>query len=389
MKKQLMVIVSIQLAVYTGFGMIIPIMPEIIDQIGAPPVHLGLLLSIYSAVSFIMAPIWGSFSDRIGRRPIILAGLLGFSISFFIFGISSDHLSLMYVSRILGGFFAGALSSVGMAYVADISSEEERTKSMGLVGMTIGIGFILGPAIGGVFSLWGPYIPFFAATILLFAMMLVASAVLKESLRNFGNTGKQVEKPSKLAAFKGRMKYLYMLSFFVAFSLAGLESTFQFFQMEKIGATVLQVGIMFGVVGVVEAIVQGGIIRLITKQDGETKGIVLGLLISSAGFFLILFSQNVGTAMLYLAVFSAGNALIRPCVLSLMTKKTTVGQGVTTGLNSSMGSLGRITGPILGTSVFALDIRLPFLIGGILSLAVIFLLMRFLKLDQRMIGNTQ
>ncbi|TCP30902.1 multidrug resistance protein [Scopulibacillus darangshiensis] len=383
MKKPLLMIAAIQLAVYTGFGMIIPILPKIIKSIGAPPVHLGLLLSVYSIVSFITAPIWGSYSDRVGRRPVIIWGLLGFSISFFLFAISGGQLWLMYLSRILGGLSAGALSACAMAYVADITGEEERAKSMGIVGMMIGIGFILGPAIGGLFNFWGPYVPFYAAAVLTLIMMFVAAGTLKESLQNLGETHNIHGKPSRLKAFTGSTKYLYVLSFSVAFALAGLESTFQFFEMEKIGATVFEIGIMFAVVGVVEAIMQGGVIRLFTKQGGETKGIAIGLVASSAGFFLILLSENIGTAMLYLAIFSAGNALIRPCVLSLLTKKTSVGQGMTTGLNSSMGSLGRIVGPILGTSVFAFNIHLPFLIGGFLSLAEILLLVQFLRLDHR------
>lgn len=382
MRKQLTMIMILQLAVYTGFGMIIPILPKIIKNIGAAPFQLGLLLSIYSIVSFIMSPIWGSFSDRIGRRPVIIIGLLGYTISFFLFAISGGHLWLMYLSRILGGFSAGALTTCGMAYVADITSEEERTKSMGMVGMSIGIGFILGPAIGGLLSIWGTYFPFYAAAVLTFVMMWVVIAALKESLPP--DHGESTEKkPTRWAAFTGPLKYLYTLSFFVSFTLAGLESTFQFFEMKKIGASVFEIGIMFGVVGVVEALMQGGVIRRFKKQGSENKGIVIGLIVSSAGFFLILLSQNVGTAMLYLAIFSAGNSLIRPCVLSLMTKKTTVGQGVTTGLNSSMGSLGRIVGPLLGTAVFALNIRLPFLIGGFLALAELLLLARFLKVTEK------
>lgn len=377
MKKQLLTIAAIQLAVYTGFGMIIPIMPKIINKIGASPVHLGWLLAIYSAVSFIMAPLWGSYSDRIGRRPVILTGLFGFALSFLVFAVSFDHLWLMYISRILGGLSAGALSSVGMAYVADISSDEERTKSMGMIGMTIGLGFILGPAIGGLFSMWGPYTPFYVATVLTAGMMVVTWVILPESLAESARSTGKEKKTSSLQAFQGGMKYLYILSFFVAFSLAGLESTFQFFEMEKIGASVVQVGFMFGVVGVVEAIMQGGVIRLFTKAGGEFKGITLGLLASAAGFFLILLSSNVVTATIYMAVFSAGNALIRPCVVSLLTKTTTVGQGMTTGLNSSMGSLGRVFGPILGTSVFAVNMHLPFIIGGILSLVEILLLVGF------------
>lgn len=268
-------IAAIQLAVYTGFGMIIPILPKIVEKIGAAPVHLGFMLAVYSAVSFLMSPIWGSYSDRVGRRPVILSGLFGFSLSFFIFAISNDHLWIMYISRIIGGLSAGALSSVAMAYAADISSEEERTKSMGIVGMTIGIGFILGPAIGGIFSIWGPYIPFFGASILTFAMLIVAFFILKESLQSRDMAEERQGKLKQLAAFRGKMKYLYTLAFFVAFSLAGLESTFQFFQMAKIGATVLQVGIMFGVVGVVEAIMQGGIIRLFTQKMVKSKGLRL------------------------------------------------------------------------------------------------------------------
>ncbi|HET7578994.1 MAG TPA: MFS transporter [Bacillales bacterium] len=383
MKKSLGMIVAIQLAVYTGFGMIIPILPKIIKNIGAGPVNLGLLLSIYSLVSFLMAPLWGSYSDRIGRRPVIILGLFGYTISFFLFAISGGHLWLMYLSRVLGGFSAGALTTCGMAYVADITSEEERTKSMGMVGMSIGIGFILGPAIGGILGKWGPYIPFYVATGLTLVMMFIALSTLKESLQKNEEAEATVKQPSKWEAFTGSLKYLYVLSFSVSFTLAGLESTFQFFEMRKIGATVFEVGIMFGVVGVVEAIMQGGVIRLFKKKGSENKGILIGLLASAAGFFLILMSQNIGTAMLYLAIFAAGNSLIRPCVLSLMTKKTPVGQGMTTGLNSSMGSLGRIVGPILGTAVFALNIRLPFLIGGFLTLAELLLLARFLKVDQR------
>src|SRR5699024_7067063 len=148
-------------------------------------------------------PLWGSLSDRVGRRPIILTGLIGFSISFFVFAISMDHLWVMYISRILGGFSAGALSSVALAYVADISSEEERTKSMGIVGMTIGIGFVLGPAIGGIFSLWGPYIPFYVASFLVLAMAFFASAVLQESLQESGASDEKQGKLAQFAAFKG------------------------------------------------------------------------------------------------------------------------------------------------------------------------------------------
>jgi DHA1 family multidrug resistance protein-like MFS transporter len=155
MRKQLAIIMVLLITVFIGFGIIIPIMPEMVSTF-----HLAVMLAVYSAASFLMSPIWGALSDRIGRRPVIMVGILGFSISFFIFGIAGDQLWLMYASRILGGFFSGAVTACAVAYVADITSEDNRTKGMGLVGMSIGLGFIFGPAVGGLLSVYGNSVPF-------------------------------------------------------------------------------------------------------------------------------------------------------------------------------------------------------------------------------------
>ena len=162
-------------------------------------------------------------------------------------------------------------------------------------------------------------------------------------------------------------KYLYVLSFFVSFTLAGLEATLQYYQMDKIGATPFDIGMMFLASGIVGALIQGGVVRRLVKQGAEQFVIGIGLLLSAAGFFLLLYSSSVVTAAIYLSVFGAGNALIRPCVTSLITQRTKVGQGVATGLSSSMDSLGRIAGPLLGGAVFAIAHSLPFIIGGVLA----------------------
>ncbi|SEB43346.1 MFS transporter [Paenibacillus sp. GP183] len=385
MNKQIMVIMLLLMTIFIGFGIIIPILPEVVKNAGAT-FHNALLLSVYSAASFLMSPIWGSVSDRIGRRPIIMIGLLGFCVSFLIFGFADGHLWIMYVSRILGGLFSGAATACAVAYVADITTEENRTKGMGLVGMSIGLGFIFGPAIGGILSKWGTALPFFAAAGLSFATFLFALSVLKESLppekRTTKQADKQAKKPSRWTAFAGSLKYLYMLSFLVTFTLAGLEATLQYFEMAKVGATPFDIGMMFLASGIVGALIQGGVVRRLVKKGAEQRVIAIGLIISAAGFFLLLLSSSVLTAAIYLSVFGAGNALIRPCVISLITQRTNVGQGVTTGLNSSMDSLGRIAGPLLGGAVFTLNQSLPFLIGGVLCMAATLLLFRFLALDR-------
>lgn len=378
MTKQLVIIMVLLMTVFIGFGIIIPVLPEMVT-----PFHLGLMLAVYSAASFLMSPVWGALSDRFGRRPIILIGILGFSLSFFLFGISSDSLFIMYLSRILGGFFSGAVMSCAVAYVADITSEEERTKGMGLVGMSIGLGFIFGPAIGGLLSQFGYSIPFFASSVLALFTFMFALLYLTESLDLYKRNQPSAVKVSRWKAFSGSIKYLYILGFLVSFTLAGLEFTLYYFEKVKFGITPMDMGYMFLISGIVGALVQGGVVRRFIKKGDEQKVIPLGLVLSALGFFLLLMSKDFLSASVYLSVFAVGNALLRPCITSLITQKTTVGQGVATGLSSSMDSLGRITGPLIASAAYSLNIHLPFIVGGVICFAAISLLYRFVSLDRK------
>lgn len=383
MKKQQSIVMMLVMMVFIGFGIIIPVLPAIVEEQGNGHLHLGLMLALYSAASFVMAPFWGSLSDRIGRRPVILLGLVGFTAGFLIFALADDRLWMMYASRIIGGLFSGAVASCAVAYIADITDEDNRTKGMGLIGMSIGLGFLIGPPIGGVLSLVGHYVPFFASAGVTFLLFLFALRGLPESLPIDQRRTQQEQKESRLTAFKGSLKYLYLLSFFVSFTLAGLESTFQFFQMERLGVTPFQVSLMFFLSGIVGAGIQGGVVRKRVKKGDEPKAIAIGLVLSAIGFALILFSSNWLTAAIFMSVFAAGNSLIRPCVLSLITQKSVVRHGVSTGLNTSMDSLGRIAGPILFSSIlYGIRIELPFLVGAFVSVAALWLLIRFVSHDR-------
>jgi MFS transporter, DHA1 family, multidrug resistance protein len=383
MKKQLSVIVLLLLTVFVGFGIIIPVLPLMVEHTGSANTHMAWLLSLYSAASFLMSPFWGALSDRIGRRPIILIGLFGFAFSFFLFGLADERLWLMYASRIIGGLFSGAVTSCAVAYVADITTEENRTKGMGMVGMAIGLGFVIGPGVGGLLSIWGNSVPFYAASALSLLALCFAYMVLAESVPKDKRSGAdRRNQPSRWTAFSGVSKYLYVLSFLVSFTLAGLETTFQLYEMEKIGLTAVGAGAMFFVNGIVGAGIQGGIVRKRIKKGAEGKAILLGLILSAAGFFLLLLPGNWLMTTLYLCVFGAGNALIRPCVTSLITQKTVVSNGLATGLMSSMDSLGRILGPILmGSVLYGLHISWPFAFGGIVCMAALLLLVRFNRLN--------
>jgi DHA1 family multidrug resistance protein-like MFS transporter len=385
LKNRMAIVMATLMTTFIGFGIIIPVMPEIIqaaDPDGAE-IHTGWMLALYSAVSFVLSPLWGGLSDRIGRRPIILTGILGFAVSFLLFGLSSGDLTLMYLSRILGGLFSGAVASVIVAYVADITPPEQRTKGMGLVGMSIGLGFTVGPGFGGILSLVSLETPFYTASGLALITFILAFMMLKESLPPEQRRKSTEKRESRFSAFTGPLKYLYVLAFFVTFTLAGMEATLQFFGMKRFDVTPLQVGILFFVCGFVGALVQGGFVRRRIKTGDEPKYIGIGLVISAIGFFMLLGAHSLWWATLSLAVFGIGNSLIRPCVTSLITQKTKVGKGVASGLSSSMDSLGRIAGPLLGSFVFTISMGLPYLIGGILCLAALLLLIRFRSLDKQ------
>lgn len=372
--------------VFVGFGIIIPVLPEIIADITPESAkwHTGFMLTAYSLMSFLLSPFWGGLSERIGRKPVIMMGVLGFSISFLLFGIADGNLVLMYASRILGGLFSGAVVSCIVAYVADVTTREERTKGMAVVGMSIGLGFTFGPLFGGLLSKITLYTPFFVAAALSLITMIAAAVKLEESLPAEARArARDQKKVSRWTAFQGSLKYLYVLAFFVTFSLAILEGTLQLYGMEKFGATPIRVGLMFFFCGLAGALVQGGVVRRRVKQGQEGAYIAAGLVISATGFFLLLTANHWIVAMIYLCIFGIGNALIKPCITSLITQKTTVGQGVASGLSSSMDSLGRIVGPLLGAALLVMASWLPFLVSGLLSLGALILLVQFRKWDRK------
>ncbi|MBS8265428.1 MFS transporter [Mesobacillus boroniphilus] len=371
-KKALPILFLVMFLVMVGFGIIIPVIPFYAEEIGATPTQLGLLMAVYSLMQFLFAPMWGRISDRIGRKPVIMIGILGLSLSFFLMALSTE-LWMLFAARIIGGFLSSANMPTVMAYVADITSEEDRGKGMGIIGAAVGLGFIFGPAIGGVFSQSSLSTPFYLAGATSLVTFLFVTFVLKESLSAEERSNQQKEKASLLKALNGPLSMLFMLQLFVSLSLSGLEATFAYFAAEKAGLGSVELGYIFMIMGLAGAIVQGGLVGRLTKKLGEGMVIQLGIIISAAGFGLILLTEGFGTAALFLTIFGIGNGLIRPSVSSLLTKKSTTGHGGTTGLLSSFDSLGRIIGPPLGGWLFTIAIGMPYISGIVLSMVALIL----------------
>lgn len=371
-KKALPILFLVMFLVMVGFGIIIPVIPFYAEEIGATPTQLGLLMAVYSLMQLLFAPMWGRISDRIGRKPIIMVGILGLSLSFFLMAISTE-LWMLFAARIIGGFLSSANMPTVMAYVADITSEEDRGKGMGIIGASVGLGFIFGPAIGGIFSQSSLSIPFYLAGATSLITFLFVTFFLKESLSAEQRNSQKKENTSLLKAFTGPLSMLFILQLFVSLSLAGLEATFAYFAAEKAGLASVELGYIFMIMGLAGAFVQGGLVGRLTKKLGEGAVIQMGIVISAAGFGLILLTEGFGTAALFLTIFGIGNGLIRPSVSSLLTKKSTAGHGSTTGLLSSFDSLGRIIGPPLGGWLFTIAIGLPYVSGIVLSVIALIL----------------
>lgn len=371
-KKALPVLFLVMFLVMVGFGIIIPVIPFYAEEIGANPTQLGLLMAVYSLMQLLFAPMWGRISDRIGRKPVMMIGILGLALSFFLMALSTE-LWMLFAARIIGGLLSSANMPTVMAYVADITSEEDRGKGMGVIGASVGLGFIFGPAIGGIFSQSSLNTPFYLAGASSLLTFFLVAFVLKESLSVEQRSGQSREKTSLLKAFNGPVSVLFILQLFVSLSLSGLEATFAYFAAEKAGLGSVKLGYIFMIMGLAGAIVQGGLVGRLTKKYGEGVVIQTGVVISAIGFALILLIEGFGTAALFLTVFGIGNGLIRPSVSSLLTKKSTAGHGSTTGLLSSFDSLGRIIGPPLGGWLFSIAIGLPYISGIVLSFVALIL----------------
>ena len=377
---------SVQFFVYLGFGIIIPVLPEVIVQQGYGDIHVGGLLTVYALASFLTAPLWGRYSDRTGRKKLILIGLFGFSMSFFLFSIFIDNLALLYASRVVGGLFSGALYTAVTGFVADISSEEDRNKYMGFLGMSIGLGFIFGPAIGGLLGGISLSLPFLVSGILAFVLMGYAGLILKEPERT-GEAVKRALLPkggSKLWSY--RIRYLFLMSFMVTFLLAGLEATFQLFQIDQIQITPLQLGYLFVASGLVDAAIQGGVVRRI-KNGQETKWIISAQVIAAVGLMLLPFTSNLVFAGVALSIFTAGNALARTALVSLTSKESGGKYGTAAGMTYSMDNLGRIIGPLLFTWMLTMQSGAVYFLSATLSLLSIGLIILFLR-SQKSLRST-
>jgi DHA1 family multidrug resistance protein-like MFS transporter len=372
--------------VMLGFGMVMPIFPFYIESMGASATELGLLVAISPFIQLVASPLWGGVSDRRGRKPVLVIGLLGYGISMLLFGLSTE-LWMLFVARGVGALLSAATMPTTMAYISDSTSEEDRGGGMGALGAATGLGVVLGPALGGLLGSESLSMPFFLTAAVCLLTLLLVLFLLPESLPAEARRVAATEiapmpgimhRPKQglgspiralWQALFGPIGMLLFMAFLVSFGLTNFQGIFGYYALKKFGYGTEEVGWILTVVGIVAALAQGALTGPLTKRWGEAAVIKVTLVASAVTFALLLTANNLGTVLLTTALFTLPNTLLRPAVISLTSKHAGERQGAAMGLNNSFNSLGRVVGPIWAGFAFDLNYSLPYLSGAVVMLA--------------------
>ncbi|MFD1929037.1 MFS transporter [Sporosarcina siberiensis] len=356
----------------SGIGLIIPIMPQYLDTFGVAGQTLGFLIATFSLAQFIFSPLAGDLSDKHGRKKLIIFGLIVFGISQLTFGISTE-LWMLYVSRFFSGLGSAFIIPPMMAFVADITTYEERGKGMGLLGASMSLGFMIGPAIGGFFSRISLEFPFYvattaalvAATISYFALPNPPPKVTTEpaTIVKRENLFKQMKRSTRTSYF-----VILIVMFVFSFGLANFQSTISIYVDKKYFYTPTQIAIIITAGGFVGVIAQTFIINKLFKRFGEMRVILVNLVIAAFAMIGILFVHMFWSILLVSAIFFTATSLLRPAVNTLVSKLAGNEQGFAAGMMTAYMSLGNMIGPALAGTLFDINMSFPYIIGTVILL---------------------
>jgi multidrug resistance protein len=353
-----------------GFGIVLPNLPQYIElAAGTDHRHAAfvgsLLAASYSLTQFIFAPLWGRYSDRVGRRPVLLLSMIGFGASCILFGLAGKNLALLFAARLLAGFLSSASIGVAFAYVADVTPPEKRAQGLGLLGACFGLGFMLGPFVGGTLGHISLPLPAFVAAGLSLVNFFFSLRYLPESLtaeqrqKALGEGPKESTLRLMGRVVTGPAAFLFFLTFVITFGFSALEQTFSFYLLAtpELGISPkdqpLYSGIILGIAGLIGIIVQGGLIGPLVARFGEAAIARVGLFLMIIGFgFFTVPKTLLGLILVPVVFFSAGRAMTAPALSALISRKANLGQGLTLSASQSFDALARTVGPIIAGTLF-------------------------------------
>ena len=353
-----------------GFGLVIPLLPFYAERFSASPQEVTVLMATYSAMQVVFAPIWGRLSDRVGRRPVLMISMAAAALAYLWLGFA-DALWMLFAARALGGACAGNIAAAN-AYIADVTTPEGRARGMGMIGAAFGLGFIIGPALGGVVAgnnlatadLRSPGL--IACGLSLIAFLGVVF-VLKESLPQ-GHTPRP--RKGRIAALRDALARktlarLLLIFFLAILAFGGMEAVFALWAMAQFGWGPEQIGYIFSYVGVLSAVMQGGLIGRLTARFGEEKLLIAGLSLIALGLLAIPLAHDLPVLVVAVSCLALGMGAMQPSLNSLISRRAGADeQGEVMGVAQSIASLSRVLGPLLAGALFAgLGRDAPFLAG--------------------------
>lgn len=373
-----------------GFGIVLPLIPYYATELGGSPLDVGVIMAVYSLMQFLFAPLWGSLSDRFGRRPLLILGLVGSALSYVVYGLATS-VGMLLLSRLLGGAM-GAGVPVAQAMVADATVPSRRARGMGMIGAAFGLGFVFGPAIGGLLSRWGYAVPGFAAAGLTAMNALLALLLLPESLPpdrravsagGWGALGQRLSSARRLLARPAIGRPILVL-FLMTWGFAGFTTTFPLYLDTPLGMPAAVAGGLFAYVGLISALFQGRLIGPLVERYGEKRVAVAGGVLLADGLAIIAAFPSLPPMFLALALAGVGWGCVVPSLQSLISRRAQVReQGEVLGVNQSAASAARVVGPIAaGWGFGALGPQLGFAAGA--ALVVLGVLLAYRLPDDRM-----
>jgi multidrug resistance protein len=355
---------------FMGFGLIIPLLPFWAEHLGANPFDVGLLLTVYALAQFVCTPILGTLSDRYGRRRVILISL-GIEVLAFALTALASSLPLLLLARVIGGIGASNLGSA-QAVVSDVTPPQKRAAGMGMIGAAIGMGFVIGPVLGGLFSSHGSPLPFWIAMGLALLNALLVLFLLPEtrgrqagvSFRKGGLNG-LVSGWSK-AIHQREIASLVLVNLLYTLAFSGMEAVFALLTQHTLGWSAVQNGYLFTYIGIIVVLMQGGLLRRLVKRWGERSLMLAGLFLLSLGLLLLVWSSSLALLLLATGILSLGDGAVTPTSCALLSLVTPADeQGKILGVSQGLGSLGRTIGPLLAGVLFTLNPGAPFLVGAL------------------------
>ncbi|HSY08679.1 MAG TPA: MFS transporter [Steroidobacteraceae bacterium] len=367
-----------------GFGILVPLVPYMADRFGVTPAFITPILGVYSLCQLIAAPLWGRLSDRYGRRPILISSLAGACVSYLLLGVAHDVAALV-VARALAGFMAGNIAAA-FAYASDISTPAKRAQSMGMVGAAIGIGFMLGPAIGGLLA--GDDIGsanFLRPAMLSAALSLVAIALVYWMLRESHAPERRTQsgRPARAGAValllaRPGLRAIAAASFLVTCSQAIFESIFAIWAMHKFGFGPRAVGLVLFSLAVIAVGVQGGLVRMLAPRFGEMRVAICGVALYVAGLLMVAGAPGLTLAFMGLACCGIGGGAFIPCASALASKQADARErGAVMGTYQAGASLARALVPLASGAIYVgLGPSAPFLAGSVLTAPAAWLVWR-------------